>query len=120
MDKRNETSLHTSPQQSFVGARLVEMLLSRNAEKVLCFDITPPPPELLKRFTKESSGGASLVVFSGDDGNLTNRSSVQRAFQSEEKIDVVYHIAALVSPFHEYNAYMAVNYFRSMYILEEC
>lgn len=117
----NATVLVTGS-SGFVGARLVEMLLSRNAKRVLCFDITPPSLELLARFTAAASDDASrFVVFSGkDDGNLTNRASVQKAFRSEDRIDVVYHIAALVGPFHEYDAYMAVNYYGSMYILDEC
>jgi nucleoside-diphosphate-sugar epimerase len=39
---------------------------------------------------------------------------------SNDDIDIVYHMAALVGPFHEYDKYMAVNYHGTMHILEAC
>lgn len=105
----------------FVGARLVEMLLERGAKKVVCFDIVSPSSELLKRFETAASGDASRFrIYSGPhDGNLTKKDSVMRAFGNDD-IDIVYHIAALVGPFHEYDSYIAVNYDGTMNILEAC
>jgi nucleoside-diphosphate-sugar epimerase len=105
----------------FVGARLVEMLLQRDAKKILCFDIVPPSPDLLARFLEAASGDSSKfqIFAGGQDGNLTQKESVLTAF-SKEKIDVVYHIAALVGPFHDYDKYMDVNFHGTMHILEAC
>jgi len=107
----------------FVGARLVEILLERNAKKIICFDIAPPSPALLARFTKAASGNSSkFQIFAGmQDGNLTNKESVLKAFGSSgTTIDIVYHIAALVGPFHDYDKYMEVNYHGTMHIIEAC
>mmetsp|Transcript_15232 Transcript_15232/g.28667 ORF Transcript_15232/g.28667 Transcript_15232/m.28667 type:complete len:395 (+) Transcript_15232:49-1233(+) len=105
----------------FVGARLVEILLLRNAKKVICFDIVPPSPSLISRFSSAASGDSSrFQIFSGNkDGNLTKLESVMNAFKNQ-KIDVVYHIAALVGPFHDYDRYMDVNYHGTMHILQAC
>lgn len=105
----------------FVGARLVEMLLERNAKKVICFDISKPSEDQLKRFKDAAKGDTSkFQIFSGDKGgNLTDKESVMNAFRNQG-VDVVYHIAALVGPFHDYNKYMSVNYHGTLHILEAC
>jgi len=117
----NSTILVTGS-SGFVGARLVEMLLERNAKKVLCFDIAVPSDDHVRRFTEAAGGDTSkFAIFSGSkDGNLCEKTSVLRAFQSEDQIDVVYHIAALVGPYFDYDKYKAVNYDGSMHIIEAC
>ena len=117
----NATILVTGS-SGFVGARLVEMLLERDAKKVLCFDIAAPSPDLIKRFTEAAKGDASkFQIFSGvEGGNLTSKECVMKAFKSEDQIDVVYHIAALVGPFYDYDKYMAVNYHGTVHIIEAC
>ena len=117
----NATILVTGS-SGFVGARLVEMLLERKAKKVLCFDIAEPSPQLLQRFKKAAGGDENrYTIFSGmEKGNLTMEQSVMDAFSSESQIDIVYHIAALVGPFHEKSMYMDVNYNGTMYILNAC
>ena len=103
------------------GARLVEMLLERGASTVVCFDITPPDTVLQGRFDaiqKETKG--TLVVLSGNDGDITSSTAVHAAFEAVPKIDVVYHIAALVGPFHDRSKYEAVNYDGTVNIINAC
>jgi len=98
------------------------MLLERNCKKVLCFDVAPPSETLLSRFkTASNSDESRFSIFSGNkNGNLVNSSSVNACFISENQIDIVYHIAALVGPFHDRDKYMAVNYDGTMHILDAC
>jgi nucleoside-diphosphate-sugar epimerase len=103
----------------FVGARLVEMLLERKAKRVLCFDVAVPSEELMERFREAAGGDESRFVIC-PNGDLTKKESVESAFASESKIDLVYHIAALVGPFYDTKLYEAVNYRGSMYVLECC
>jgi len=106
----------------FVGARLVEMLLERKAKKVVCFDVTEPSTDLLQRFSVAAGHDKSrFAVFSGfEKGNLVRPDAVKTAFASEEQIDVVYHIAALVGPFHDRSKYMDVNYKGTLHVLDAC
>mmetsp|Transcript_11471 Transcript_11471/g.17357 ORF Transcript_11471/g.17357 Transcript_11471/m.17357 type:complete len:398 (+) Transcript_11471:608-1801(+) len=116
----------------FVGSRLVEILLERGASHVICFDITSPSQALLDRFTAAAAAGgdgdasSKYSIFDGTNGDLTNESSVMEAFSSasvknkNNKIDVVYHIAALVGPFHDKELYIDVNYNGTIHILNAC
>jgi nucleoside-diphosphate-sugar epimerase len=103
------------------GARLVEMLLERGASTVICFDVTPPDSVLKERSqaVQESTNG-KLIVLSGTEGDITNADSVNAAFEKVPQIDVVYHIAALVGPFHDRSKYEAVNYTGTLYVLDAC
>eukprot|EP00977_Amphora_coffeiformis_P027218 scaffold34596_cov222-Amphora_coffeaeformis.AAC.3 len=104
------------------GARLVEMLLERGAKTVICFDMAEPDPVLSQRFSnvQTSTGGKLILCHGTKDGNLTNKASVQAAFEKAPKIDVVYHIAALVGPFHDKDKYAAVNYEGTLTIIDMC
>ena len=103
------------------GARLVEMLLERGTSHVIAFDITPPSPALHKRFqTAQEATNGKITVFSGSDGDLTNDTAVDRAFAAADKIDVCYHIAALVGPFHEHSMYRKVNFEGTVRVIEKC
>lgn len=104
------------------GARLVEMLLERAATTVICFDMAEPDAALSERFDKiqASTGGKLFFCHGTRDGNLTNKASVQAAFEKAPKIDVVYHIAALVGPFHDKDKYAAVNYEGTLTIIDMC
>ena len=127
MSKEAQAGYRTTPNATilvtgssgFVGARLVEMLLERSAQHVICMDITPPSSALLDRFTKAAGGDESkYTIKSNEDGDLTKKESVMNAFR--EGIHVVYHIAALVGPFHAYETYKQVNYYGTLHVLEAC
>jgi len=116
---RNCTALVTGS-SGLVGARLVEMLLERGADKVICFDIVPPSPKLIERFTTASSGNKNrFKIFSGPkDGDLVNKDAVLKA--CSENIEIIYHIAALVGPFHDRDKYYAVNVDGTKNLLDAC
>lgn len=97
------------------------MLLERGAKKVLCFDIVPPSPLLQRRYTSAAKGDNSRFdIYAGrHDGNLVNKDSVFNVFQVNQ-IDVVYHIAALVGPFHDHDTYMDVNFRGTIHIIDAC
>jgi len=115
----NATLLVTGS-SGLVGSRLVEMMLERGAKKVICFDVATPSATLLERFTKAASGDKDkFQIFSGlEEGNLVNKDSVFKA--CEANVDIVYHIAALVGPFHDRDKYYAVNFTGTMNLLEAC
>eukprot|EP00814_Leptocylindrus_danicus_P013494 CAMPEP_0116020894 /NCGR_PEP_ID=MMETSP0321-20121206/10067_1 /TAXON_ID=163516 /ORGANISM="Leptocylindrus danicus var. danicus, Strain B650" /LENGTH=388 /DNA_ID=CAMNT_0003491669 /DNA_START=272 /DNA_END=1438 /DNA_ORIENTATION=+ len=96
-----------------VGARLVEMLLERGASLVRAFDIVAPSAKLSQRFDAACEGqrGKYECIV----GNLTDK---QACLDACKDIDVIYHIAALVGPFHDRDKYMAVNYDGTMNVLE--
>jgi nucleoside-diphosphate-sugar epimerase len=92
------------------GARLVELLLERGTKTVIAFDIAKPNAVLEKRFAdaQEKTGG-TIIVLSGSAGDLTNDNAVASAFAAAPKVDIVYHIAALVGPFFDRQMYYDVN-----------
>ena len=71
----------------FVGRRLVEMLVERGAERVVAFDIAPKP--------EDATDDPRIVWFQGD---LTSQDDVNEACKGAE---CVWHIAALVGPYHK-------------------
>ena len=90
----------------FVGQRLCEMLLERGAKRVVSFDISPKPKDAL-----ESS---KIEYVKGD---LTNFDDVNKAAVG---CTIVYHIAALVGPYHPKEAYRKVNYEGTLNVLKVC
>lgn len=90
----------------FVGQRLVEMLVERGAERVVSFDISPKP--------KDASDAPQIRYVKGD---LTKAEDVLEACRGSE---CVFHIAALVGPYHPDAAYVKVNYEGSLNVLNAC
>lgn len=90
----------------FVGQRLVEMLVERGAKKVISFDISPKPKDALE--------SAKIQYVQGD---LTSFADVTAACAG---VDCVYHIAALVGPYHPKEAYRKVNYEGTLNVIEAC
>jgi len=105
----------------FAGARLVEMLLERGAKIVIAFDVVAPDATLQERFKdaqKKTDG--RIIILSQTEGDLCSDAAVDSAFQKVPKLDVVFHIAALVGPFHKEKLYWDVNYYGTLRIIEGC
>jgi nucleoside-diphosphate-sugar epimerase len=90
----------------FVGQRLVEMLVERGCQRVVSFDISPKP--------KDALDSPRIEYIQGD---LTNPEDVNDACAG---VDCVFHIAALVGPYHAESLYVKVNYEGTKNILEAC
>ena len=105
----------------FVGARLVEMLLERGAKTVIAFDLVAPNAALVERFAKvQETTGGKIIVLSQTEGDICNEAAVESAFRKVPKLDIVYHIAALVGPFHSAEKYHEVNYIGTLRVIENC
>jgi nucleoside-diphosphate-sugar epimerase len=91
----------------FVGMRLVEMLVQRGAEHVVSFDIVPPPAEAWRH--------PAIVWKTGD---ITDAAAVADACSGG--IDVVFHIAAAVGPYHPQTLYRKVNFEGTLNVLAGC
>eukprot|EP00534_Pseudo-nitzschia_fraudulenta_P017687 CAMPEP_0201268498 /NCGR_PEP_ID=MMETSP0853-20130426/29217_1 /ASSEMBLY_ACC=CAM_ASM_000640 /TAXON_ID=183588 /ORGANISM="Pseudo-nitzschia fraudulenta, Strain WWA7" /LENGTH=362 /DNA_ID=CAMNT_0047574165 /DNA_START=12 /DNA_END=1097 /DNA_ORIENTATION=+ len=105
----------------FAGCRLVEMLMERGAKTVIAFDIVAPNAVQQERFKKiQEKTGGKIIVLSQTEGDLCSDSAVDDAFKKVPKLDVVFHIAALVGPFHKKNLYYEVNYRGTLRIIEGC
>jgi len=104
------------------GARLVEMLLERGASTVICFDIAVPDETWKQRIRRAEANtkGKTIVCSGPDHGNITKLESVEKAFAKAPKIDIVYHIAALVGPFHDRDMYFDVNLQGTRHIIQAC
>jgi nucleoside-diphosphate-sugar epimerase len=103
------------------GARLAEILLERGAACVILMDICTPNATLQARFLEaETKCNGKFIHFNGSDGDLTNPDAIDKVFSSVPKIDVVYHIAALVGPFHDAPMYYKVNVLGTKMILDAC
>lgn len=90
----------------FVGQRLVEMLVERGCKRVVSFDISPKP--------KNAMESKEIEYVQGD---LTNPEVVKTALKG---VDCVFHIAALVGPYHAQAAYVKVNYEGTINVLSAC
>jgi nucleoside-diphosphate-sugar epimerase len=105
----------------FVGARLVEMLLERGAKNVIAFDLLAPNSTLNQRFADvQKKTGGKIIVLSQTEGDLTSPSALSAAFSKVQQLDVVYHIAALVGPFHSAEKYDEVNYKGTLSVIKNC
>ena len=90
----------------FAGCRLVEMLLERGAKTVIAFDIAAPNAVQQKRFEDvQKKTGGKIIVLSQTEGDLSSDAAVDAAFKKVPKLDIVFHIAALVGPFHKAELY---------------
>jgi len=89
-----------------VGQRLSEMLLERGAQRVVSFDKAPKP--------HLSSNDPRIQWMQGDIANLDD------CMKACEGIDCVFHVAAIVGPFHPLPLYRKVNYEGTLNLIEAC
>ncbi|CAD2220099.1 NAD(P)-dependent steroid dehydrogenase-like protein [Angomonas deanei] len=92
----------------FVGTRLVEMLVERGAEKVICFDIVPKEKAVLVWDHPK----IEYVV-----GDISVYSDVSNAIKGS---DCVWHLAAAVGPFHPTHLYEKVNHLGTVNVIKAC
>lgn len=105
----------------FAGCRLVEMLLERGAKTVIAFDIVAPNAVTQKRFEDvQNKTGGKIIILSQTEGDLCSDTAVDAAFKKVQKLDIVFHIAALVGPFHKKELYFEVNHRGTLRIIEGC
>lgn len=90
----------------FVGQRLVETLVERGAEKVVSFDIVPPPANVWNH--------KAIEYVTGD---LCDLEAVKRAFKGA---DCIWHNAAAVGPFLPKHFYRDVNVVGTRNVIEAC
>jgi nucleoside-diphosphate-sugar epimerase len=97
----------------FVGRRLVEMLVERGAEKVVAFDISPKPSDVVDDDDNDAKKDSKRIVWM--QGDLRKLSDVKKAIKGA---DCVWHIAALVGPYHEKEMYEQVNHVGTKNVIE--
>mmetsp|Transcript_27533 Transcript_27533/g.37856 ORF Transcript_27533/g.37856 Transcript_27533/m.37856 type:complete len:380 (-) Transcript_27533:54-1193(-) len=90
----------------FVGQRLVEMLVERGAKRVVSFDIAPKPKGAVEK--------SEIVYIQGD------LSKYEDVLKAATDTDCIFHIAALVGPYHAEDAYEKVNYHGTVNVLNAC
>lgn len=93
----------------FVGRRLVEMLVERGSELVIAMDVAPAP--------SDAEDNDKIKWLQGD---LSKPSDVDIAFRACPGCEMIYHIAALVGPYHPKEAYDKVNYQGTVHLLDAC
>jgi nucleoside-diphosphate-sugar epimerase len=102
----------------FVGQRLVEMLVERGCKRVISFDIAPTPKDGWQRAEIEYAQGdltdADYIM------QLFSRKWVLDKKEGEIVIECVFHIAALVGPYHHKDVYRKVNFDGSANVLNAC
>lgn len=102
----------------FVGQRLVEMLVERGCKKVISFDIAPTPKDGWQRdeieYVKGDLTDAEFIM------KLCATKWILDKKEGEIGIECVFHIAALVGPYHHDDMYRKVNYDGSVNVLNGC
>lgn len=90
----------------FVGQRLVEMLVDLGAEEVVSFDLAPMP--------RDARQDPKIKYVQAD---ITDANAVMAVCENK---DCVFHVAALVGPYHAQEAYRKVNFEGTKNVVEAC
>ena len=96
-----------------VGQRLVEILLEKGSELVISFDIIPPVRDSSSPFYSSAISDPRMRFVQGD---LTRIEDLEKCLfldkdgKSTVKIECIFHIAALVGPYHAEDQFMKVNF----------
>lgn len=90
----------------FIGQRLVEMLVERGAEHVVSFDVAPKPADAWEH------PAIRYVV-----GDLRDAREVLAACAGAE---CVFHLGAVVGPYHSTQLYEDVNHKGSLHVIAAC
>jgi nucleoside-diphosphate-sugar epimerase len=93
--------------RGFVGRRLIEMLLEKNPESIISLDIDP--------ISDEDIMDQRVQYVTGDISNIETVKKI-----CEKPIDCVFHLAALVGPYHPVEAYERVNFQGTVNIVDAC
>jgi nucleoside-diphosphate-sugar epimerase len=100
------TSAMVTGGSGFVGRRLVEMLVERGCKRVVSFDIVPKPAD-----------AAPSKFIEYVQGDICDKDVV---IVASKGVECIFHIAALVGPYHPLDKYIEVNYNGSVNMLEAC
>eukprot|EP01084_Bolivina_argentea_P276663 472106_1 len=92
-----------------VGRRLITMLLERGTEYVVSIDIVAPPND--KNIDKR---------IKWIQADITDFDALCFSKAFEDDIDTVFHIAAIVGPYHKHSLFLKVNYYGTKNILKCC
>jgi len=106
-----------------VGKTLVEMLASRGAPRVVCMDILAKPVDWDKyRSDFQEKYACKLEYFEGDiSDNKAMLPQPGAAGKSPfQDIEICFHVAAVVGPFHSHKLYEAVNHQGARNVLAAC
>ena len=114
-----------------VGRRLCEMLIENGAANVVAFDISPYTLSMNDRkgnvddkfkyeniieyigdLTNKQQLTAACTVLENNNNNNNNNNNI--------RIDCIFHIAAVVGPYHAYEKYMQVNYHGTLNVIDVC
>ena len=102
----NREERYTVESQTNTDAYSINLPKMYCRPQVIAFDIAPPDAALQDRFTSASSAKSKITTVVGD---LTSESDLSKAVK-RKGVTVVYHIGALVGPFHDKDKLMMVNY----------
>jgi nucleoside-diphosphate-sugar epimerase len=99
-----------------VGQRLIEMLLERGCQRIISFDIASPIVSTSSPYYSPAIADRRVTFIQGD---LSKYEDLEKCIpQASRPIECIFHIAALVGPYHATENFMKVNYFGSLNVLK--
>jgi len=105
--------------EGVVGAHLIKMLASRGVERIVCLDLKEgPTPEFTALAEQCRRDHRTELAYVKKDISSVEDMSDPGAKAAFTGVDVVFHLAALVGPYHKHEAYEAVNHLGAKNVLE--